>query len=309
MKLRLLFVLFTILPHLLVAQETHSIFWEASHPDYEKPIYIFGTHHFYNYDFIQNNPNIDSLLQASDIMVGELVIGNNMMDIGLIFQLANSMMMTDNSLDRLLSEKDFKATDQFLRENMGMGIKPFFNNVKPIFIYQLVSLSKLMKEKPGVSPEQMPQNPGDGSMDEYFQTRARELGKEVRGLETAKDQLSALYGNYSIDEQVELLLKAVYAQEENQSEEYDINDLNKLYAQQDLEGLLKLMKLSSSERELENLLTKRNENWIIQIKEMSNENIGAFIAVGAGHLPGKSGVLELLRQAGYATRPISIQVQ
>lgn len=298
-----------MLPNVLTAQEVNSIFWEATHPDYEKPIYIFGTHHFYNYDFILKNNNIDSLLQKSDLVVGELLINDNMLDLGLIFQFASSMMMTENSLDKLLNEEEFKATDQYLRENLGIGIMPFFNNIKPIFLHQLISIGKLMKEKQGVSSGQSFEDLGKGSMDEYFQRRGRELGKEIQGLETAKDQLSALYGDYSIEEQVDLLLEAVYEKETPRAPEYDVQDLNQLYAQQDLDGLLKLMLQSSSEKELDNLLTKRNENWIPKIQEMSKNNQGAFIAVGAGHLPGETGVLALLRKIGYSIKPINIQVQ
>jgi uncharacterized protein YbaP (TraB family) len=46
------------------------------------------------------------------------------------------------------------------------------------------------------------------------------------------------------------------------------------------------------------LIILRNNNWIPQIVEALNDDRDAFIAVGAGHMPGESGVIELLRAEG-----------
>ena len=46
------------------------------------------------------------------------------------------------------------------------------------------------------------------------------------------------------------------------------------------------------------LLNQRNHKWIPKIALISAEK-STFFAVGAGHLPGKDGVLTLLRKAGY----------
>jgi uncharacterized protein YbaP (TraB family) len=45
-------------------------------------------------------------------------------------------------------------------------------------------------------------------------------------------------------------------------------------------------------------LKKRNQNWIPVMGRMMAEKPTLF-AVGAGHLGGKSGVVALLRKAGY----------
>ena len=51
------------------------------------------------------------------------------------------------------------------------------------------------------------------------------------------------------------------------------------------------------------LLVKRNKNWIPKIGEMATAK-STFFAVGAGHLPGKNGVINLLKAAGYTLTPI-----
>ena len=51
------------------------------------------------------------------------------------------------------------------------------------------------------------------------------------------------------------------------------------------------------------LLDKRNINWVGQLKKiMKKESV--VVAVGAGHLVGEKGLIELLRKEGYTVRPI-----
>ena len=53
------------------------------------------------------------------------------------------------------------------------------------------------------------------------------------------------------------------------------------------------------------LLDDRNRAWIPQLeKSMSGKSV--FIAVGAGHLGGKSGVIRLLTAKGYKLKPIRL---
>lgn len=47
------------------------------------------------------------------------------------------------------------------------------------------------------------------------------------------------------------------------------------------------------------LLTQRNREWIKFIETLDPKNTPVFIAVGAGHLPGETGLLQLLDNAGY----------
>jgi uncharacterized protein YbaP (TraB family) len=50
-------------------------------------------------------------------------------------------------------------------------------------------------------------------------------------------------------------------------------------------------------------LYDRNANWAKKLENLLPEK-GLVIAVGAGHLPGKKGVINLLREAGYKVEPV-----
>jgi len=49
------------------------------------------------------------------------------------------------------------------------------------------------------------------------------------------------------------------------------------------------------------LLDKRNRNWVVQLKQVMKKE-PVFVAVGAGHLIGKAGLIALLRAEGYTVR-------
>jgi hypothetical protein len=54
------------------------------------------------------------------------------------------------------------------------------------------------------------------------------------------------------------------------------------------------------------LLDDRNKDWVPKLKPLLAEG-SAFIAVGALHLPGEFGLIELLRQEGYSVRAVEIK--
>ena len=52
------------------------------------------------------------------------------------------------------------------------------------------------------------------------------------------------------------------------------------------------------------LLVGRNKNWITVMQKMMTNQI-TFFAVGAGHLGGNNGVVNLLKAEGYILTPLN----
>jgi uncharacterized protein len=77
------------------------------------------------------------------------------------------------------------------------------------------------------------------------------------------------------------------------------------YKNQDLKKLEEM--LMKSDPSISNytdvLLYNRNRNWVEKLKELLPEK-SLLIAVGAGHLPGKEGCINLLRLQGYKVTPV-----
>ena len=79
-----------------------------------------------------------------------------------------------------------------------------------------------------------------------------------------------------------------------------------MYKSQDIESMSQMMSGDDTEGlgQYESMLiTTRNLNWIpLMAKSMKEKQ--TFFAVGAGHLGGKKGVVNLLRKEGYTVKPL-----
>lgn len=84
--------------------------------------------------------------------------------------------------------------------------------------------------------------------------------------------------------------------------------LNRLYKQGNIDGLYQLNKKSNtnwgiSDEENAKMVDNRNMEWAKQLPELMKSNT-CFIAVGALHLPGENGLINLLRKEGYKVKPV-----
>lgn len=128
--------------------------------------------------------------------------------------------------------------------------------------------------------------------------KAREKKMEIDGLETIDEQLAALYSD---EVPYESSFQFDQALEDLQN---PLEFLIKVYLNQDINLMLELMVLPEmGVSNLETFLFVRNENWVEKLPEMMKKN-SLFIAVGAGHLPGSRGIIQLLRDKGYTLTPI-----
>ena len=109
-----------------------------------------------------------------------------------------------------------------------------------------------------------------------------------------------------------------YEQEADTTVQSNKNKAVELYMRGELntllEGYEKASKLPPDlsddyqQKELYNLVSGRNKKWIPVIKS-NIQDCSCLIAVGAGHLPGKEGLINLLRNEGYILTPIDVHTR
>ena len=89
----------------------------------------------------------------------------------------------------------------------------------------------------------------------------------------------------------------------------ELSEMLQAYREQDLNKLEALMMKEEAgvAAYADILLFQRNRNWIEKLKEILPGH-SLLIAVGAGHLPGEKGVLNLLRKAGFTVTPVENKV-
>jgi hypothetical protein len=143
-------------------------------------------------------------------------------------------------------------------------------------------------------------------LDMQLYQRALQAGKPVYGLESIREQL-AVFDDMPESEQLVLLLDAV----ENFPEIDAMHrELLAAWKQRDLDTLLAInaAAMQAGDRELaaefeDRLITRRNRLMAERLQPYLQEG-DTFVAVGALHLPGETGLLNLLEQAGYTIRVI-----
>ncbi len=148
-------------------------------------------------------------------------------------------------------------------------------------------------------------------MDLNLSYQAKALGLKVVGLETLDEQLSFLQ-NMSLSMQVRLI--------EASLEDFDaipalLDELIEAYLDDDLDQIRRI-----SNRQLADLgteivdyfrqagLVERNHRMLQRARPWLADG-GLIIAVGALHLPGSGGLIELLREDGYVVNPVAMTRQ
>jgi hypothetical protein len=134
-------------------------------------------------------------------------------------------------------------------------------------------------------------------LDEYFLDKARKSGKTVVALEAVDFQIGLITGFSK--EEGQMLLKDTLKDLEDTEKNFD--EMVKDWKKGESTKLAKLLTeaFEDSPAIYKRLLTDRNERWVPKIEELLSNGRPAIIIVGAGHLVGKGGVLELLKNKGF----------
>ncbi|MEY4603322.1 MAG: hypothetical protein RIT43_614 [Bacteroidota bacterium] len=131
-------------------------------------------------------------------------------------------------------------------------------------------------------------------MDAFFQQYCYNAGKKFYQLEDPSDQLKTMKKWIQNE-------KAIFFVDPTEGQEKLID----FYLKGDITSLDKLMRsnLSSSEGMYEEIIVARNQKMVQKLDSIMRLS-PSFCAVGAGHLAGELGMINLLRLKGYRLRPV-----
>jgi uncharacterized protein YbaP (TraB family) len=134
-------------------------------------------------------------------------------------------------------------------------------------------------------------------VEQQLQHMAQADGKPISGLETMDEQLGVLQG-MSYPDQARFLDMIVTEMRDVESETQSVVTAWRTGDSAKLASLL-----SDEYKTFPNLyrllVTERNKRWVPQIEKLLHGSQDAFVVVGALHLVGDGGLLELLRHDGY----------
>ena len=288
MKRTIAIILFVLL---VVPAANAQLLWKISGRGIEKPSYILGTHHAVPHTFCDSIPGLMRAFEEVEGVVGEFdMVKMEAMTPQQMQRMQKMMMMpADTALLQLFSEEEKSTLDAYLKGIVGTPLQ-MFSAMKPMTIMVTVQ-SKILQD---IIPDRATRT----GMDKYMQILARSKGKSVGGLETMDFQMNLLYGS-SLEEQADALLEM--AQRNNTKEL--LVELTDAYRTQEMKQLWKIFMSQMTELEYNAIVKERNLNWLEEMKgRLPKQN--TLYVVGAGHLPGDNGMINLLREAGYKVKPI-----
>jgi uncharacterized protein YbaP (TraB family) len=285
---------FSVLSFLTFAQsetrqidEKKTLLWKISGNGLAKPSYLYGTIHMLCAEDAVLSDSLRHAINRSDEVYLEVDISNIFEMLGAFGQMK---MRDDTTLADLLSGDDYNKVKSFFESKSPLLPFMVVETLKPILAATTLAESSL-------SCESMT------AMEQMISEEAEKNGKEIKGLETMSYQAGILD---SIPYKLQAMELVRYIDNFNSGggdKEFDA--LMDAYKKQDLAKLEELMMKSdvgvNSYTDI--LLYKKNINWVKKLKTILSQR-AVVIAVGAGHLPGEKGVINLLRKEGFTVSPV-----
>lgn len=272
-----------------------QLLWKISGNGIEKPSYLVGTHHIAPQGMQDSIPGLLNALQNVDQIWGEIVMSEMVTPQGMVELQKFMAAPADSTLNVLLSPAQLDSVTNLLSKYAGQTI-PAAQLVyfRPAVIGAQLAVLQSMNAIPGFNP--------NAQLDGVIQDLGSKAGKSIHGLETIAQQLNLLYGA-SLKEQAADLMKTVRNDALASSK---AAEMAKAYMSGNLEVLNKLMTdpdFGMTAPEAEKLIYNRNSAWVdFLIGALPTTSM--LIAVGAGHLPGEKGVINLLKKAGFDVSPV-----
>ena len=267
---------FFLSPQAQTKKYPSTLLWRITGKGLSKPSYLFGTIHVTDRRVFYFSDSLYSCLGKADGYAMELDPDSAIAALfHTIFSEDTSGLVMD-AVDR----KKFSHMAKRIEAELGVPANKVTK--KQLWLYSFKG-GRDKKEDDMDSP-----------VDTYLYNIARRQGKWVGGIEDVEDQISLLEDLGNKFDADALLYKA--------DTKASLEEITGIYKAQDLDRIAAWMDNSDSSFR-DNLLDKRNIKMARRIDSMAALR-SIFFAIGAAHLPGKAGVISLLRARGYTVEPI-----
>jgi uncharacterized protein YbaP (TraB family) len=272
-------------PEFQSALNSKSLLWEVSGNSLPQPSYFLGTMHLMCADDAVLSSNTKSVIKK----VYQVYLEVDMDNMGELLNGVYDLNMKDDTvLENLLPPEDYAK------------VKAFFEHHQPALPFSLLEKQQPMMLASSLYELFLNCEKKNG-IDIRVIEEAAKRKKETKGLETMAFQTSIL-DSIPYEEQAKELVSTI-----DNIEKYKaaLDELVKAYKRQDVDYLHELSTKEESGvgSHLDLLLYDRNKRWVDQFEIISKQKPTLY-AVGAGHLGGEQGVLNLLKQKGYTVRAI-----
>jgi uncharacterized protein YbaP (TraB family) len=260
-----------------------SAVWQVS--DGNSIVFLGGTVHLLRPSDYPLPEEYDHAYDAADELYFETDLGS-MNDMSVQARLLQQLTYQDGrSLKTVLSDEAYSALSEYA-ETVGLPLM-MLESFKPGML--ISTLQVLEFQRIGFTPQ---------GVDAFFNGKAMGDGKLIGQLETIDEQIGFLAAMGEGNESEFVLISLAELEETASS----MDEMIAAWRSGDVASLAELfvddMRLEAPEV-YESLLKQRNADWLPQIAAMFGDEDTEFVLVGAAHLVGPDGLLEMLESAGY----------
>jgi uncharacterized protein YbaP (TraB family) len=257
--------------------------WRVSNGN--NTVYLGGTVHLLRPSDYPLPEEYEQAYQASSELYFETDI-SSMSDLSVQAQMLQQLTYSDGpTLKTVLSEDAFTALEDYTA-TIGMPLV-MLEQFKPGMI--ISTLQVLEFQRIGFTPQ---------GVDAFFNTRALGDAKDIGALETIEEQIGFLAAMGEGNESEFILLSL----EDLENTNALMEEMITAWRNGDERALQKLFVDDMQQRAPElfdSLLRQRNLRWMPQIEAMFEDPDTEFVLVGAAHLIGEEGLVQLLQGKGY----------
>jgi uncharacterized protein YbaP (TraB family) len=267
----------------LGAQE-RTLLWKVSEGD--KSIFLLGSIHYLRKENYPLNQAILDAFDASERLVLEIDLQNTPAGAAQRLTLDKAIYRDGSNLAQNVSQETYQLASKRAAE-LGIDMQ-VVQPMKPWFVALTMLAVKL--QRMGLDPKL--------GVDHHLAERAKRDGKPTSGLETLEFQLG-IFDQLSKREQ-ELMLRETAGELERIDK--NVKDIVESWLKGDGERLAALLLAGMRQYpELQQkLVIERNRRWLEEIAKLVEQGSNAMVVVGAAHLVGQEGVIDMLKARGFS---------
>ena len=269
-----------------------AILWKIE-KDGVAPSHLFGTIHISDARVTTMTENVKKALAEAKTVVLEFVGGSDSAMATMMANAGEKLIYTDGrTLENQLTAEEFKQVQALVAKDgmpadVAMVMRPWLINL-------LLAISDCEKKQ---------MEAGAAALDSKIESDAAAKGQKLAGLETPEEQLDAMT-RIPDDQQVQMLKAGLKYADRSQDM---LETLVQMYLKRQIGAAMPFnialaakhgTPASAYDGFLKILLVDRNVKMRDKALPILDQG-GAFIAVGAMHLPGDTGLVKLLRDKGY----------
>jgi len=272
-----------------------AIFWKIEKPGI-RPSFLLGTMHVTDPRVLTMPAGASDAAAKADTIIVESdeVLDDKKATVALLAKPELSMFTDGSTITSRLTQAQISELEAGLKKR-GLALAAV-NRMKPWIIASFVALPtcELARKAEGMA-----------FLDQRLAQDAAKAGKHVVGLETYAEQLSAL-NDLPIEFHMESLIETLKLGDTMS----DINEtMIDLYLKGDIGAIMPMLEAVSPDKEADKqpgyaefeqrIIVDRNKVMATRAAPTLDQG-NAFMAVGALHLPGSDGIVQLLRGQGFS---------